>query len=277
MTEKLEDRRLTVQLLPEINCCPGGLELAKGTFKGEIDRTLNWRKEMLKLGMTGFVSYHEGLARGFIEYMPAEVAPFPIEAPDGAVLMCYHWEPVDPKDEDEHLLQEKRLIQMVIDEVKGKFSGLATLGWHNPMHFPLTFLKGLGFEEIEASGEIRLMWLPFQQDAPSPKMSPAQLEPQDLSAEGLLAIESAWSSRCPYTVHNGARLAEVIADLPEDVKGRVRHFAHRIDTREEAIQYSISPWNWEWYFFNGEEVPIFNLSSEKIQERITDEVSRLRG
>lgn len=276
MIGRAEDRRLITQNVKDIVCCPGGLEVKDQLLKGDLEQTVIWRKEMLKLGMTGFVSYLEGLARGFIEYMPTEVAPFPIEVARGAVLMCYHWEPVDPDDEEEHLTQEKRLIQLVIDDANGKFSGLATLGWDNPSHFPITFLKELGFEEIEKSGEIRLMWLPLEEGVSPAKMGPTQFKPQNLFSKGLLAIESAWSSRCPYSIHNAARLEQVIADLPKKARESVRHLPHRIDTHEEAMKYSIFPRNWEWVFLNGEEIPIFDLPSDKLRQRILDGVEKLK-
>lgn len=277
MPNTIENRPLTKENVRDIVCCPGGLEVTGQTFKGNLSQTVDWRMEMLRLGMAGFVSYHNGIPRGFIEYMPAEVAPFPFEAPGGAALMCYHWCVVNEGDEDEHLGVEKRLIQLVIDAVRGKFTGLVTLGWDSPSHFPIGFLKELGFEEIEKSGEIRLMWLPFEKDAPAPKMASAGFQPQNLSSEGLLAIESAQSRRCPYTIHNAVRLKEVVEELPENVKSHVRYFTRRIDTHEEAVKYAVSPWDWGWCYFNGQGVPIFSLSSAKIQERILDEVNKLAG
>lgn len=272
--EKLEDRRLTAENVKEIICCPGGLEVEGQKFKGEIGRTATWREEMLELGMRGFISYWDGLARGFIEYMPAETAPFHIEAPGAAVLMCYHWIPAVESDEEKHLVQEKRLINLVIEEAKGKFSGLATLGWDHPTHFPISFLKEIGFQEVQRTEYIALMWLPLQPAAPRPQMAPASFNPQDLSSEGLLAIESAWSSRCPYSIHNAARLERVIAKIPG--KERIRHFPHRIDTHEQAIRWPVSPWNWEWAFSNGEEIPIFELKSAELESFIADKLAQLR-
>jgi hypothetical protein len=275
--EGIEDRRLTEENIGDIVCCPGGLEVKDQPLKGELDRTVTWRKEMFKLGMEGFISYHDGIPRGFIEYMPAEVAPFPFEAPGAAVLMCYHWCVVNEGDEDEHLGVEKRLIQLVIDAAKGNYTGLVTFGWDNPSHFPIGFLKGLGFEEVEKTGFLSLMWLSFDTSAPKPKIPPSRFAPQDLSSEGLLVIEAAQSNRCSYTIHNNVRLEKVVEELPEGVKSHVRYFTRRIDTHEEAIKHAVSPWDWGWCYFNGQDVPIFKLPSEKIRERILDEVSKLTG
>ena len=124
------------------------------------------------------------MARGFIEYMPAETAPFPIIAPGAAVLMCYHWIPADRNHEEEHSVQEQRLVQRVIEEAKDRFSGIATLGWDNPVHFPIPWLEALGFQRLKKHDYIALMWLPLKEDTPRPKMTPPRFRPQDLSSRG---------------------------------------------------------------------------------------------
>ncbi len=271
--KRIENRRLTEENLKDIVCCPGGLEVKGKESKGEIERTVSWREEMLKLGMTGFVSYMDGVPRGFIEYMPAETASFPIEAPGAAVLMCYHCVVTEKSDEEEHLAQEKRLINLVIEEAKGEFTGLATLGWDNPAHFPISMLEDLGFQQLERSDYIALMWLPFQAETPTVRITSSCFTPQDLSAQGLLAIESASSSRCPYSIHNAARLEQVIAEIPD--KERIRHFPHLIDTHADAIEWSISPWDWAWLFLNGEEIAMHELKSDELKQLITDRLARL--
>lgn len=213
---KVEDLRLSAENTKDIVCCPGGLEVKGRKFKGDLGRTVIWREKMLRLGMRGFVSYQDGLARGFIEFMPAETAPFPIEAPGAAVLMCYHWIPTNESDAGEHLAHERRLIELVIAEATGKFTGLATLGWDHPTHFPIAMLEELGFRQVERTDYIALMWLPFREGAARPRLAPARFELQDLSSQGLLAIESAWSSRCPYSIHHAACLKEAIVRIPTE-------------------------------------------------------------
>ena len=88
-------------------------------------------------------------------------------------------------------------------------------------------------------------------------------------------IEAAQSNRCPYTIHNNARLDKVVEGLPANIKRRIRYFPHRIDTHEEAVKYAVSPWDWGWCYFNGQEIPIFKLPSEKLRERILEEVTKL--
>ena len=241
--DRIDDRPLTKQNVGDINCCPGGLEVQSKNFKGDLERTLTWRQEMLRQGMRGFVSYHNGIARGFAEYMSAETAPFPIEAPGPAVLMCYHWELTPEADEEEHLTQEKRLIDLVSRQAAESFTGVATLGWANLVHFPIVMLEELGFKQLQKCRGIALMWLPLKGEAREPQLAPACVTPQNLSANGILAIESASSSRCPYSIHNAARLQQVITSLPEEYRTRVQHFPHLIDTHEDAARCAIAPWN----------------------------------
>ncbi len=274
--ETYDDRRLTEENVGEVICCPGGLELEGKGFRGDLSAVVAWRREMLEMGMEGFVSYHDGLARGGVEYMPAEVAPFPIEARGAAVLMCYHWVPVVRDDEADHLAQEKRLVCKVIEAAAGRFSGLATLGWDNPVHFPTSFLQELGFEVVERTDYVALMWRPFTAGVARPRLSPENFAPQDLSSHGLLAIESAWSSRCPYSLRHAALLEEALAGLPEEATALVRHLPHRVDTHEEAVRWAIRPWNWEWAFANGDKIPIHRMKVGELRDLVSDKLARVR-
>lgn len=271
---RVEDRPLTVANVRDILCCPGGLEVKGQQLLGDIEETLAWRKEMLALGMRGFVSYQNDIPRGFIEYMPAETAPFPIIAPGAAVLICYHFVPAADKNDKSHLKEEKRLIALVIGECERRFSEIATLGWDNPVHFPIQLLEELGFEQVERVDDIALMWLPVSGDAAKPRMTPKNFAPRDLSSKGLLAIESAWSSRCPYSIHSNRRLEQIIEEIPG--KERIRNFPHRIDTHEDAHHWSISPWDWAWVFLNGEKVAIHELKADDLQQLLQGKISQLK-
>ncbi len=219
--------------------------------------------------MRGIVAYAEGVPRGFAEYMPAEVAPVPIEAPEGAILMCYHW--AGTTDEDpEHLGHERELIERVIDETRGRFTGLATQGWDTPTHFPIPFLEELGFHEIVRHERIALMWLPYRKGAVAPTLAPAAHAPEDLSSGGLLAIEAAFSARCPYSLDFEARLKAAVSEHP--LAERIRPTIHRIDTREDAFTYAVPPWDWSWVRFNGEPVDPFELLGDGLAEGIADRV-----
>jgi hypothetical protein len=116
-------KQLGVGTLSDVACCPGGLELKGRTFRGNLEQAAEWHCRMIEVGMRGVVAYMGDEPRGFAEYMPAEVAPVPIEASDAAILMCYHW--VGMKAEDpEHLTRERKLIERVIEETRPHYSDL---------------------------------------------------------------------------------------------------------------------------------------------------------
>ena len=256
---------LSLKTLPDVVCCPGGLEVAGKSFLGDLSKTVAWRRRMIDLGMGGVVAYDESAARGFAEYMPAESAPVPIVAPGAAILMCYHWAGTDP-EAPEHLERERALIQRVIEEVRGRFSGLATQGWDVPTHFPIPLLEGLGFREVARSGTIALMWHPFSQQAEVPRFSEPTYVPRNLADDGLLAIAAAFSARCPYGISSETHLSETVATHPQ--RDRIRLTIHRIDTREDTLALAVPPFDWSWAFMNGEEVGLFEFPGEKLAAEI---------
>lgn len=271
----LQYLRLTEENIIETNCCPDGLEVKGKDFKGEMSDTLGWHKKMLDQGMTGFISYRDGIARGFIEYMPADVAPFPIEASGSAVLMCYHYAPPEEDKQGAHLAEERNLIDLVIEDADDRFDGIAALGWDNSVHFPIDMLEDLGFIEVEGDDNISLMWHPFEKGVKEPQMVSSDFVPTDLSSEGKLAVELGYSNRCPYSINNKVRLETLISDLGRGDKIRLK--IHRIDTKEEAIRWSVSPWDWEWLFVNGEKIRLFEMDDDELKRSLIDRLEELEG
>jgi hypothetical protein len=263
---------LTPERLSDVACCPGGAEVAGKTFRGDIEETAEWRRRMIELGMRGIVAYDEEGPRGFAEYMQAEAAPVPIEAPGAGILMCYHWAGTEA-DDPEHLAGERELILQVVEETRGQFTGLVTQGWDVPTHFPIPFLQDLGFREVVRHGRIALMWLPYEEGLAEPNLAPAAHEPRDLSSDGLMAIDAAFTARCPYSISIEARLKEIVSSHP--LKDRIRLALRRIDTREDAFAHAVPPFDWDWVFFNGEEAGLFEFPGEKLGDEITRRIEAL--
>lgn len=265
-------KQLGVGTLSDVACCPGGLELKGRTFRGNLEQAAEWRRRMIEVGMRGVVAYMGDEPRGFAEYMPAEVAPVPIEASDAAILMCYHWAGTKAED-PEHLTRERELIERVIVETRGRFAGLVTQGWGVPTHFPVALLAELGFREVARNDPIALMWQPYEEGLPEPTLAPAAYSPRDLSSDGILAIDAAFSARCPYSIDSEAHLKETVSDHP--LTDRIRLTLRRIDSREDAFAYAVPPFDWGWVHFNGEEVGLFELPGEKLAAAITRRIERL--
>ncbi len=263
---------LSVERLSDVACCPGGLELKGKRFRSDLAETSEWRRRMIGLGMSGVVAYDGDGPRGFAEYMPAEVAPIPIDAPGAAVLMCYHWAGTDAED-PEHLAMERELIGRVIEETRQRFTGLVTQGWDAPTHFPIPFLEELGFREVARNELIALMWNPYRTDAEEPSLAPTAYAPQDLSAERLLAIDAAFSARCPYSLDAEAHLKETVSSHP--LRDRIRMTLYRIDAREDAFAYAVEPFDWAWVFFNGEAIGLFEYPGGKLADEITRRIEAM--
>ncbi|MFW6144660.1 MAG: hypothetical protein ACOC55_03735, partial [Candidatus Natronoplasma sp.] len=208
----------------DIICCPGGVEVTRNDLKGPLENTLKWREDMMEKGMEGFVEYEKGEAVGFVEYMPAENVPLPVIAPGAAVLMCFHWVKPSMSDE-EHLKSERELVERVIEATSESFTGLAALAWDHPTHFSLEMMKDMGFQEIEKDDCISLVWYPHEETEP-PKMMEPSFQPRDISNEGLLAIDQAFSNRCPFSIHSSRRFKRWIEELDEQ---RIQHELFTID------------------------------------------------
>ncbi len=260
MHEDIQDIRLTDQNVQDVICCPGGKELEGKSLTGDIQKTISWRLDMIEEGMTGFVSYKVDEPFGFIEYIPAESAPFPVHAPDDVFLMCYHW-----VGDGEHLEEERRLISLVIEDVMDRYSGMSAFAWDHSTHFSRSILKTFGFEVVEELKNGSLMWLPFEDDSRGPELLSQTYEPKDLSSEGKLIIEQGYSNRCPYSIHHQNRVSELVNDIDDE---RIIYDPHVIDYREDALKYTIEPLNWEWLYLNGKEVKHFFMSTEELREEI---------
>ncbi len=55
------DESLGYSNVEDIVCCPGDLEVRVKDFRGDLEGTVSWRKQMPVLGMKGFVSYRDGM------------------------------------------------------------------------------------------------------------------------------------------------------------------------------------------------------------------------
>lgn len=258
--------------LGDLVCLPGGPELAGKTFLGDLSHVAEWHRARLQEGMRGFVAYADGKPRGFVEFMPAEAAPFPIEAPSACVLLCFHWAGTQP-EAPEHLAEEHRMLEAAIAAARHEFAGVATLGWNHPTHYPIELLLRLGFQEVVRQEPIALLWLPFRVDAVFPRLASATFAPRDLREEGLLAIDSAWSARCPYSVSFAARLRQAVESHPD--RNRISFQQHVIDTREDALRLSVTPWDWGWTFLNAESINPFALPGDSLAAEISRHVPRL--
>jgi len=256
---------LSYETLPDVVCLPGKLELANKRMIGDINQVRSWRQKMLEQGLQGVIAYLEDTPRGFAEFIAADRSPTPIIAPGAAVLMCYHWAGTDPED-PEHLAREERLVDKALCSAEhAGFSGMATLGWDHPTHFPIALLRELGFRELSRQGDIALLWKPFRRGACTPGLAASNHVPADLSPEGRLAVDIGYSTRCPYSIHHTVRVRSLLDAHPQ--RGRIQLEVHAVDTRQQALAVCPRPCDWWWIRFNGKEVGLFS-SREQLEHEI---------
>lgn len=261
--------RLARDNLRDLACLPGGLELTGKTLLGNLDGVATWHQERLREGMEGLIAYEQGPPHGFVEWMPAETAPLPIEAPGACALLCFHWAGTEPED-PEHLAREAHMLGAAIAQARRDYTGIAALGWSHPTHFPISLLAALGFQEVVRDEPIALLWLPFRPRATVPRLAPARYVPRDLSREGRLAIDAAWSARCPYSIHVAERMRQAVEAQPD--RARISLEEHRIDTHDSAFRLAVSPWDWGWITLNGRPVNPFALPVDLLAREIADSV-----
>ena len=265
-----EVKRMTSENIADVICCPGGLEVRHTDFCCDISLALRWRKEMLKYGMEGLILYQKGEPTGFIEYMPIENAPYPLKGVNLAVIMCFHW--ASQEDDDEHHQIESKLLERAIKEMRNDFEGAAALAWDHPVHFPIKMFEDVGFSEVSSQDYISLMWIPFDSTGKKPELLGPNFEPEDLSEEGELAVELGYSNRCPYSINDHEKMKDAVRELEDD---RIVFRPHRIDTKEEAVEFSKHAWNWNWLFLNGEEIEHMRKSKEELKEILKIELEKL--
>ncbi len=263
-----ELERIDSKNVGEVICCPGGLEVQHKDFRCDISPVLKWRKEMLGSGMEGFILHREGEPTGFIEYMPVENAPYPIEGENLGVIMCFHCASKD----DEHHTVEKGLLRAALEEMKNKYEGATALAWDHQIHFPIKMFEDVGFSEVSSQDYISLMWIPFDSTGKKPELLGPNFEPEDLSEEGELAVELGYSNRCPYSINDHEKMKDAVRELEDD---RIVFRPHRIDTKEEAVEFSKHAWNWNWLFLNGEEIEHMRKSKEELKEILKIELEKL--
>jgi len=159
------------------------------------------------------------------------------------------------------------MLRILIKETEDEFEGLAALAWDHAVHFPIDMFKELGFEVIDKQDYISLMYLELDESSKEPSIFGPNFEPRDHSGEGKVVVDVGFSNRCPYSIHHKTKVKKAVDELNLD---EIELNIYQIDTREDALEYSISPWNWDWVFVNGEKVPVHKLKVEEIKDVIQE-------
>lgn len=192
--------------------CKEGYELKKAWLKKELENGYVFRKLNER-------------AKVFIEYVPAEKAWVPLEAPNYLMIGCF-WVSGQYKGKG----YAKALLQSALDEAEkqGK-DGLVTVAGTSKFHFmsDTKWLLRQGFEIIEnlPSG-FSLLTLKVNKKATNPKFKSSVLSGECSEKEGVVVY---YTNRCPFTEYH------VNVSLKETLEKRnIALKVYKLETMEQA-------------------------------------------
>lgn len=162
--------------------CSEGYEMKKEWLKKEFDNGYVFRRL-------------DARAKVFIEYVPAEKAWTPVDAPNYFMINCF-WVSGQYKGNG----HAKALLQSAIEDAKaqGK-NGLVTVVGTKKFHFmsDTKWLLNQGFENIEnLPNGFSLLVMKFDKTAPNPSFKECVKSGECEYKEGLVVY---YTNRCPFT------------------------------------------------------------------------------
>lgn len=162
--------------------CSEGYEMKKRWLKKEFDNGYVFRRL-------------DARAKVFIEYVPAEKAWIPVDAPEYLMINCF-WVSGQYKGQG----YAKALLESAIEDAKvqGK-NGLVTVVGTKRFHFmsDTKWLLSQGFESIEnLPNGFSLLALKFDKNAPNPSFKESVKTGECGQKDGLVVY---YTNRCPFT------------------------------------------------------------------------------
>lgn len=208
--------------------CVEGYELKKAWLRNEFDNGYVFRRL-------------DARAKVFIEYVPAEKAWVPVDAPNYLMINCF-WVSGQYKGQG----HAKALLQSAIDDAKaqGK-NGLVTVVGTKKFHYmsDTKWLLGQGFEVIEKLPDgFSLLALKINTSVPDPSFKECVKSGECGEKEGLVVY---YTNRCPFTDYYVNGSLWVLAQ-EKDIPLKII----KLETMEQA-QSSPSPATIFSVFYNG--------------------------
>lgn len=221
-----------------------------GGSKGQVSPKKEWMKARYADGL----SFKRLDARGkaFIEYIPAERAWCPIDAPGYLYIDCF-WVAGQFKGQG----NGARLLEECIADAKSEGKvGLCALSSakKRPYLSDPKFLKHKGFQTADTALSLELLYLPLREDAPLPRFRSCAKTGR-LEETGLVLC---YTDQCPFAAKYAPILREVAAN--RGVELRLVH----VETAEQA-QALPCPATAFSLFLDGEFVTNEILSEKKFE------------
>ena len=178
------------------------------------DGKREWTDRMIPKGLGAKIAFDDGCPAGFVNYLPVEVAPAPVEGQGCLFILCIHVE-------SEGKGVGKALINATEEYATAQeFTGLATIGTGG--HMPASFYEHVGFAQVDRHEDTRLMWKPFGEAAP-PSLMRTTIAPT--CEPNAVHMDYAYTAFC--------NCLHMIRKLVAEFDGRVILHEHCIDDRQE--------------------------------------------
>ncbi|MDQ0174924.1 GNAT family N-acetyltransferase [Bacillus chungangensis] len=233
-------------------CCALGAK----QYVQAVKEKKKWLTERINEGLV-FYRLNER-AKVFIEYLPAEMAWAPIEAPNYMFINCL-WVSGKYKN-NEHAKQ--LLAKCKEDAMARGMDGIVHIVGEKkyPYLSDKRFFEHMGFELKDwAAPYFQLVALQWNDQAAVPSFK-KQVKYSTVAEKG---ISIYYTAQCPFAVG-------MIEDLRKAAENKgVAFHAHRLTTKEEA-QNSPAIWPTFGLFYNGEFITHEIMSTNKFEKLLTE-------
>lgn len=211
-----------------------------------------WMKEAFSKGLV--FTRLDARGKVFIEYIPAENAWAPVDAPNYMYINCF-WVSGQFKGQG----HANDLLESCIKDAKEKGKeGLVILSSQKKMPFlsDPKYLKYRGFKVCDtAAPYFELLYLPFSEGAEMPKFRP-QAKTGEIPERGFVLY---YTHQCPHTV----KYAPIIADLARSHGFDVR--VHHL-TSAEMAQNAPTPFTTYSIYLEGKFITNEILSEKRFEK-----------
>ncbi|MCL4488133.1 MAG: GNAT family N-acetyltransferase [Chloroflexi bacterium] len=175
-------------------CTANKPEFASANAKRE-----RWWDEMFTKGLRGWIAFDDGAPVGFIEYLPIEVAPFPVAGENAHYITCL-W--VLPEYERQHA--GRSLLAACLGDSP---SGVATIAYEGT-HKPASFFKHLGFRQVDQVGDSVLL----VHGQATVELERAHYQAHENAQR--LAVDVLFNPECPWSVRTAERVIAAVDNHP---------------------------------------------------------------
>lgn len=168
-------------------------------FKSANAKRQQWFDEMFAKGLRGWVAFKDRTPVGYVEYIPIEVAPYPVAGEKANFLTCL-W--VLPSFQ--HQGVGGQLIAACIGDSP---RGIATIAYRGE-HKPVDFFKHYGFRSIDRLGDSELL-VHGRAETQLQRVYYRAHESADR-----LAVDVLYNPECPWSTRTAERVIASVKEHP---------------------------------------------------------------